>query len=1027
MKWLDAAERMENYVIKKDSTSTNSDYFMATHVPFQNLEFISSGDTGLAPKLLSEEQIYHSYFVEHPAHHQMIMVRGTNGTGKSHLICWLHNRLVNDRDNYDPKKEEVIFLRRLRNTSRGAIQQMLDTGLVQDPELQEKFSKFVSASLSQDQSEFKSTIYHAYITKVFSDKSKEYYKPIKCKDIASFLSDSRVQEYFLSETGPITRCYRTITSGVNPNDGTTKATFEASDFKFPRELVRRIKADAAKEVSGFYLEELSDDPKAMAALAAYLNHFTSAVIQNCANITSENIRELFENLRRNLKKEGKRLTVLIEDFTSFSIVDSELITALAVEPGGEYHDLCPATSVIGITDGHYDSFRDNFKDRVFNQINVTERSFSEESFITEMAARYLNAIYCEEEQIRAWYEQGAVQNALPTASFRPNFEWDSVTIDEHVFTLYPFTKKSLITLFRNLKERKPRHFLDAVIRQLFRQFASGMDDNCWDFPDLPPNIASIPMNITYASSVEQSQLQDADKRRLKTLLAVWGDGTSKADDRSIGNVPKEFLAEIGLKSFSGLQQFSSASGQDAHKDDERDKPQRATEHMDAPQPKALSSEEISYHNFMEDIQSWFENGTPLRYDDDYFKWITTFILNGISWQDEGVPAYYVTQRQRNGGFVMIEGSEKAIRPESAVIYLEKSSETRNILAGLAAYDRYSSWNFEDASYYQYILVSWLEKHKTQIKQNIHGDCVGYSEQPAITWCLALEYLQRLLHGESLDESSNDKFLQQIFSSNGVFSSYEPRENTLWNDVVTGIHNSQSVYTQSKGYLLNSANTSMGVVGDPMQQSAKIYRYSELINSLEHLRKKGWDISDELEQTGHTKQFTSIVRQLKDLYEKIRKVVVQENALAQKTLDEFTAVLGEEVTEDNLISLSEEITRFYAQCNRSNQPYREDLKTRMDEDPLNFAKRIRSAYQSVQTAVNTTSQVELLQVFSKDPIKELTLITSDLNALAYLADLAKKQHQRLTGIQTPVNTKLAELAKEKLTAVLDDIEGWGSTE
>ena len=108
MKWLEAAARMEAHVIKKDSTSTDSDYFMATHVPFQSLEFIASGDTGLSPRRLTEEDIYHNCFAANSNHHQMIMVRGTNGTGKSHLICWLYNRLVFDREHYDPEKEKVV-------------------------------------------------------------------------------------------------------------------------------------------------------------------------------------------------------------------------------------------------------------------------------------------------------------------------------------------------------------------------------------------------------------------------------------------------------------------------------------------------------------------------------------------------------------------------------------------------------------------------------------------------------------------------------------------------------------------------------------------------------------------------------------------------------------------------------------------------------------------------------------------------------------------------------------------------------
>ena len=1022
MKWLEAAARMEAHVIKKDSTSTDSDYFMATHVPFQSLEFIASGDTGLSPRRLTEEDIYHNCFAANSNHHQMIMVRGTNGTGKSHLICWLYNRLIFDREHYDPEKEKVVFLRRLRNTSRGAIQQMLEAGLIQDPELQEKFRKFVSMSLSQGEDEFKTTIYHTYITKVSTDSSKEYYKPARCKNIASFLSDSRVQEYFLREGGPIARCYRTITGGVDPNDGTAKAVFEASDFKFPRELVRKIRADGAREVSGFYLEELDGDAKAMAALAAYLNHFTTPVIQSCANITSENIRELFENLRRNLKREGKRLTILIEDFTSFSIVDSELITALAVEPGGEYHDLCPVTSVMGITDGHYDSFHDNFKDRVFSQINVTEQSFGAETFITEMAARYLNAVYCGPEQIREWYEQGA--RDLPAATFRPDFEWDSVTVGQHTFTLYPFTKKSLVTMFQHLKERKPRHFLDTIIRQMFRQFANGMEDHDWYFPELPPNIGNIPMNTTYANSVEQSPLQDGDKRRLKVLLAVWGDGTSRSSEHSIGEIPKAFLAEIGLSAFSGLQQAMAVANRVPSVEKTVS---GAQEPANGRAASPLSKREIAYQNFMEDIQNWFETNAPLRYDDDYFKWLSTFVLNGIPWQDEGIPAYYVLQRWQNGGFLMIEGSEKSIKPETAIIYLKRTSETRTILAGLASYNLHSGWDFQDSSYYQYVLVTWLEKNKALIKQNLCGDCVRDMEQPVITWCLALEYLQRLLCGEALEESSNDRLLQQLFSGSSAVNNYQSRDNAAWNDVFASVKNAQSIYMQVREYLQKGANTSMGVAGDPVQSSAKIYRYSELIRSLEHLRQKNWDLSDELNQIKNPKQFSMILRQLDELYHKIETVVAQEKQLAQKALEDFHAVFGEAPTIENLAALSGEIASFFAQCNQSNQPYPNHLKEKFDEEPLEFAQRVQNIYASVHSRTGITDHVALLQAFSQNPVGALRGITSSLNELAALADKAKNQHQPLTGVQISVDTERAQQATRKLAAVLMVMDGWRAAE
>ena len=164
MKWLDCSNRMDRFVIKTDGTAVDLEYFMATHVPFNKLEFINSGDVDAPHEFLSEEQIYQEYIVNKANRHQMLIVRGTNGTGKSHLICWLHNRFVGDYVNYNPEKERVIFLRRLGNTVRGAVRQMLDEGIVQDKDLQEKFLKFASAEQSQSPEEMMATIYDEYAT-----------------------------------------------------------------------------------------------------------------------------------------------------------------------------------------------------------------------------------------------------------------------------------------------------------------------------------------------------------------------------------------------------------------------------------------------------------------------------------------------------------------------------------------------------------------------------------------------------------------------------------------------------------------------------------------------------------------------------------------------------------------------------------------------------------------------------------------------------------------------------------------------
>ena len=414
MNWIECSDRMDQYVIKKDGTAVDVEYFMATHVPFRDLEFMEFGDSNEKPLHLNEEQIYDQYIVNRANKHQMLIVRGVHGSGKSHLICWLHNRFISDSVNYNPEKEKVIFLRRLRNTVRGAIRQMIDEGVVSDKELREKLEKFAVSTRSQSKEEFKATIYGEYARKVQTDVSGTVFKPILCKNIAAFLYDIRVQEYMLREGGPIDRCYQKITAGATSVvTGATDIVFTEDDFRFPKDVAKAIVKNSAEEVRSFYRDELREDERMIKKLMDYLNHFTSGVLQNCANITSENARDLFVNLRRSLQKERKNLTIFIEDFTSFSIVESELITVLSAENGGDYSDLCRVTSVIGITDCYYYSFRDNFKTRVTKQINVTEQSYSGEKFLLEMTARYLNAIYATGDSVKDWYQEQSVEDTLP--------------------------------------------------------------------------------------------------------------------------------------------------------------------------------------------------------------------------------------------------------------------------------------------------------------------------------------------------------------------------------------------------------------------------------------------------------------------------------------------------------------------------------------------------------------------------------------------------------------------------------------
>ena len=108
MNWEKCREIMERDVIKTDDMATDNPYFMATHMPFDNLEVYEGGQTDKPPELMDEERIFQT-LIRNPGNlHRMIIVRGNNGAGKSHLIRYWKTRLERSgADVYNPETEQL--------------------------------------------------------------------------------------------------------------------------------------------------------------------------------------------------------------------------------------------------------------------------------------------------------------------------------------------------------------------------------------------------------------------------------------------------------------------------------------------------------------------------------------------------------------------------------------------------------------------------------------------------------------------------------------------------------------------------------------------------------------------------------------------------------------------------------------------------------------------------------------------------------------------------------------------------------
>jgi hypothetical protein len=1034
---------MEKYAIKIDDMASEDAYFMATHMPFSQLEVYEGGQISTPPLIMTEDMIFDQLIYNQDNLHRVIIVRGNNGTGKSHLIRYMRAKLVNSPTTiYDPQKEEVVFLRRLNNSVRGAFSQLLEQNVIKDTELADKLMKFVASSESKDEASFKTEILLAYIAAVMNDRSNQYYKAVDCRNIAQYLSDGRVQDFLMREDGAISRCYRVITA---PSNQVLKEEriFTEEDFgsKEAQKVNRTVIKDGNPDSQDFVQTIYGNDDEVM-RLVNYLNQFTNNVVQHCADISSESTKSVFEKMRKDLKKQRKNLTIFIEDFTSFTGIDSELITALSSPHTGEYDYLCRVTAIIGITDGYYDQFKDNFKERVTYQINVNERSYGTSDFLVHMTAKYLNAIYCDPEQIHTWNQSGASLKDLPISDFKTPCEWESVEINGQKYTLYPFNRKAIKILYYQLPVKTPRTFLIGVLRKQLKEYFDGKKyGDEWLFPLNPGTVAMT--NDPHSSAIDRSETFSVeDRQRIKGILAIWGDGSAAGTKTAhgelyIGDINKAFLSDINLGDFGPIGQITERASDSTLATGSFPEtvktPVTATPPSHVP-PVVLKKETIAEKNhkrWKEDIDTWFNKSADLQYDDDYRKWIKEFLIGtsnqpgAICWQDLGIPAYIVNERLSNLSAFFIDGQSNSGRDTRALVYIERNAESHDALIALLEHEFNKSWDYNGSIYYQQRLIVWLERQKRSLFEKVIAADSFENKLPISEWTLALQFIRATLFGYKIDYNSDIKAIKALFSKfeKPKDAFYSTRE---WSDLVSYISSKESTFDSAYDLLTKSTNTTMGAVALSKDPKTRAYHTDELIDAINHLNANNWNILKILPEKTDQNILYNPAALLKDLYPRISTVATAEINKYETIKNNLITYTGELATE-NLLTVFNSIQELFSVFGQNGIAVKSKLKDKYIGAPIDITNKILRAINLIESTRNQEPVLQLATLYqntfalSEDDNKSctaLTLLTDFLHDLQEIERLTQSEEQKaknaITGLtgNTTVDT-VADFAKEEL--------------
>ena len=705
-----------------------------------------------------------------------------------------------------------------------------------------------------------------------------------------------------------------------------------------------------------------------------------------------------------MKKQGKNLTIFIEDFTGFTGIDQELITALSYEHGGDYADLCRVTSVIGITNDYYYAFRGNFKDRVTHQIEVTERSYGTDEFIIQMAGRYLNAIYCDPTQLHHWTDSGADLSELPISDFTPPCEWDTTTIGEKKVTLYPFNRHALLTLYESLATKSPRMFLKNVIRAQLKEYFDGKQyGDGWYFPLNPSNAQMS--NDPHSSSIDRLEsMSSDDKNRLKAVFAIWGDGSAsgvKDIDGTLrfGGLNQAFLADVGLNTFTGIGEIVDKSTGKAVSPAITSKPvttsgSNSVHHPTTPEPlKAkppVDGATKNYRKFKDDITAWFTKGETLKYDPDYRGWLRTLIrgdsrqCGAINWQDIGIPAYIAAERLSDLSCYYIDDQSSPTNTDRAIVYMDRSSESRDVLMALNELNYAKGWDFEGAAYYQQRLITWLERRKAEIIEKVAATKQGEDSLPVLEWCLAIQYLKACILGQKVDTSSPYSVIKSLFKDFKKDDSIR-RDTREWNDMIQFILNRKADFDSALTFLKQASATTMGAVHFAVDPNTKsCYRTDELVLAVEKLMAADWDIEATLPGSIPQKHLLyNPATLLKALYPSVKKAMTADTQEAAKVVGKLEEYIGE-LNQKNLIDTLSAIQELFSVFSANGIIGSTELRVKYEKPPIETAKTVMGHVKLINDAASVQA-VKQLTAYSGNSLHVLYDFLRDIQAIAQKAD------------------------------------------
>ncbi|MDD3240513.1 MAG: ATP-binding protein [Lachnospira sp.] len=974
-----AMERI-SYVAKPDSITASQGDFLVTHVAIKRLLLLDKFDVmPSGGKHYMEEEIFKRYIKNPQNQHQFIVVYGQSGTGKSHLIRWFEARY----SQHKPDDEVVLFIRRSDNTLKGTIRQLLEKPEIQGISNREVYERLVKASVTIDENRLKDTIYHNFIIEIHNDNDEHDIKitNVKRKRLEAFLYNEMVHDYLMSESGPIERMYSKIAEHTLV-DRDTIAQFEPEDFYVTADLTDRIqRAGADPKAEKMARELMADESGKEEAkrIAEYMNQFVNDVIQRCAGIEPGDFKQVFLDIRKELYRLGKNLTLFIEDVTSFTGVDGALLDALMEEHTGVRNgdEICRISSVVGTT-GNYlqHNFKDNHKDRITKYVYIPSDVLDEVG-LYEFVGKYLNAMSLPEEKVNEWLKNHANPEDYPVHHIKEGTGWEYIECEyDKKLCLYPFTRRSILYLYEHgltKGHQTPRYILRDIIEPTVNDILHNKDN----FPSVKYNIASV--NTTLSYMIHNQIKDEVQSDRILRFMSIWGDGKAEQYERDgvsyIAAIPKDLYKELGLPIIN-LQEVKPGTKPDPGTTS-------GTKQETSPRPElkpgpAVPPDKIKKLSEVNKILTGWTNGRPIDVSatggtlgiiraakED----LCSYLFSSLNWQAQGISMDNIDKvKNSSAKLIIFENQTKG----SGFYVLPANWNSLNLISAFVRWREYGnqSWNYPESDFDAYLITSWTASVEKELLNSVNeykkGVTVNY-----IDAAVASEIYRLIITGEFRERSLKNLTTQYLFNSkpNKATENSHSRE---WNALLAVIKQKGADQT-NRDTVRQYFNITQGSGG-----SVVVLDALGLSNTFRKVKTNKLVIAEEERQADDKVRLRKDAYSfLQDITDRLDSVAKAEVTIAREKVqfiyDHFE---DDDIEEEAISELASRVKSFYEEINKTqiNIPVVSADKVKKS------ATQIAKALHDIADILDDDDPLTIVMTFSGDPVSTLNPLSELLMQL-----------------------------------------------